>query len=68
MGTKVGGVPEIIISDKYGLLVGLRQPQGSGEKILLALIESGSRGDTAYAGRFMWNEIARETRSVYTRF
>ena len=37
VGTKVGGVPEIITSDGYGLLYDSANPKELAEKILIAL-------------------------------
>ena len=37
VGTKVGGVPEVIASDDYGLLVEPADPEDLAEKILVAL-------------------------------
>jgi len=66
IGTSVGGVPEIITSDKYGLLVEPANPDDLAEKILVALDrEWGREAIPAYAERFTWERIAKEILGVY---
>ena len=66
MGTKVGGVPEVIASDDYGLLVEPADPEDLAEKILIALDREWDReAILAYAEQFTWENIAKETMSVY---
>jgi glycosyltransferase involved in cell wall biosynthesis len=66
IGTRVGGVPEVIISDAYGLLV---QPADSGElaeKILSALDRKWDQAQILkYSERYTWENIAKEIMSVY---
>lgn len=66
IGTKVGGVPEIITSDKYGLLVQPANPEDLVEKILLALDREWDReAILRYAKQYTWDNIAKETIGVY---
>lgn len=68
VGTRVGGVPEVITSDDYGLLV---EPADSGDlmkKILLALDREWDREKIlVYAGRFSWENIVKEIMGVYSK-
>ena len=66
VGTKVGGVPEVIASDAYGLLVEPADPEGLAEKILVALDREWDReAILAYAERYTWENIAKEIIGVY---
>lgn len=66
VGTKVGGVPEIITSDQYGLLVEPADPEDLAEKILVALDrEWDQEAILAYAERYTWENIAKEIVGVY---
>ena len=66
VGTRVGGVPEIIKSDKYGILVETNDPTNLAEKILVALDREWNRESILmYAERFTWENIAKEIMSVY---
>ena len=66
VGTRVGGVPEIITSDKLGLLVEPADPEDLAKKILIALSrEWDHEAILAYAKRFTWENIAREIIGVY---
>jgi len=66
VGTKVGGVPEVIMSDEYGLLVEPADPEDLAEKILVALDREWDRDAIlAYAERFTWENIAKEIVGVY---
>ena len=66
VGTKVGGVPEVITSDAYGLLVEPADPEGLAEKILVALDREWDREMIlAYAERYTWENIAKEIMGVY---
>jgi glycosyltransferase involved in cell wall biosynthesis len=66
VGTRVGGVPEIIVSDRYGLLVEPGDPDDLGEKILLGLEQEWDHGRILeYADRFKWENIAIDILNVY---
>lgn len=66
VGTRVGGVPEIITSEDYGLLVNPADPEDLADKILAALDrEWGREKILAYAERYAWENIAREIVRVY---
>lgn len=66
VGTKVGGVPEVITSDAYGLLVEPTDPEELAEKILVALDREWDReAILAYAERYTWENIAKEITTIY---
>jgi len=66
VGTRVGGVPEVITSDEYGLLVEPANPEDLVEKILIALDREWDKVKIlAYAKQFTWEKIAREIMDVY---
>lgn len=66
VGTKVGGVPEIIGSDDYGLLVELRNTQDLANKIEVALNKSWNKGKILnYAEQYRWENIAYQVQQVY---
>jgi len=66
VGTKVGGVPEIIISEDYGLLCEPANPKDLAEKILIALEKEWDREKIRkYAEQFTWENIAKKTLEVY---
>jgi len=68
VGTKVGGVPEIITSNEYGFLVDPGNPKDLAEKIIEALDNDWDREKIHnYAQRFTWDKIARETLKVYKK-
>jgi len=68
VGTRVGGVPEVITSDEYGLLVEPANPDDLAEKILVALDQEWDReAILAYAERFTWENIAEEIVKVYKK-
>jgi glycosyltransferase involved in cell wall biosynthesis len=66
VGAKVGGIPEIIINDKLGILVEPRDINGLAEAILRA---SNSKWDEEYirdyARQFTWDRIAEKLLHVY---
>ena len=66
VGTKVGGVPEVIASDDYGLLVEPADPEDLAEKILVALDREWNRDKILqYAERYTWKNIAEEITKIY---
>jgi teichuronic acid biosynthesis glycosyltransferase TuaC len=68
VGTMVGGVSEVIISDEYGLLVEPADPEDLAKKILMALDREWDQEKIlAYAERYSWENIAREILAVYVQ-
>jgi len=67
VGTTVGGVPEVITSDDYGLLVEPADPKDLARKILMALGREWDReAILKYAEQYTWENIVKEIVSVYT--
>lgn len=67
VGTKVGGVPEIIVSDDYGLLSEPADSNELAESILLALDkEWDSDKIKEYAEQFTWDEISKAVMEIYS--
>lgn len=66
VGTKVGGIPEVITSEDYGLLCEPGNPTDLAEKILIALDkEWDTEKIVRYAEQFTWENIAKEVLKVY---
>jgi glycosyltransferase involved in cell wall biosynthesis len=66
IGTKVGGIPEIITSNKYGLLAEPADPKGLADIIQLALDREWNNDEILQYGiQFTWNRVAKDTKSVY---
>jgi len=66
VGTNVGGVPEVITSDQYGLLVQPADSKDLAEKIIQALNRDWDRDAILkYAERYSWENIAKEILGVY---
>ena len=66
VGTKVGGVPEVITSDESGLLVEPADPEDLAGRILIALDREWDREKIlTYAERYTWENIAKEIMGVY---
>ncbi|OYT40052.1 MAG: glycosyl transferase family 1 [Candidatus Altiarchaeales archaeon ex4484_43] len=66
IGTKVGGIPEIITSEGYGFLVEPKNSKNLAEKILIALDKKWDEKKILnYAKQFTWEEIAKDIIKVY---
>ncbi len=66
VGTRVGGVTEIITSSDYGLLCEPANPKDLAEKVLMALDKEWNRKKISkYANRFTWENIADKILNVY---
>ncbi|MDV3104092.1 glycosyltransferase family 4 protein [Thermococcus waiotapuensis] len=66
VGTAVGGVPEIITSEDYGLLCPPADPECLAEKILISLEKEWDREKIRrYAEQFTWENIAKQILRVY---
>lgn len=66
IGTKVGGIPEIITMEEYGLLCEPADPKDLAEKILIALEKEWDREKIIkYADQFTWENIAQKVVEVY---
>ncbi len=66
IGTKVGGIPEIITSEKYGLIVEPASSEDLAEKILSALNMDWNAAEILqYAKQFTWGSIAKQIVNVY---
>ncbi len=68
VGTRVGGVPEVIHADTYGLLVEPGDVHDLAEKIRIALdMEWNTDEILRYARQFTWENIAVETMKTYQK-
>ncbi|AHF81409.1 glycosyltransferase [Thermococcus paralvinellae] len=66
VGTAVGGVPEIIVSEDYGLLCPPADCECLAEKILIALDKKWNREKIRkYAQQFTWKEITKKLSKIY---
>lgn len=66
VGTKVGGVPEIIISEDYGMLVEPGNSRDLVEKIEIALEKKRSSEVTMnYGKQFAWDNVTKKICDVY---
>lgn len=66
VGTVVGGIPEIISSEEYGLLVEPANVTDLSKKILLALEKDWNRDNIRiYGQQFLWSNIARNVMKIY---
>jgi len=66
IGTKVGGIPEIIVSDDYGLLAEPTNSERLAETILLALDKNWDTTKIkAYSAQFTWAEIGKNIVDIY---
>jgi glycosyltransferase involved in cell wall biosynthesis len=68
IGTRVGGIPETISSDTYGLLCEPGNVQELADTILASLSREWDReAISAYSKQFTWEKIAREILGVYAQ-
>jgi teichuronic acid biosynthesis glycosyltransferase TuaC len=68
IGTKVGGVPEVIKSNDYGLLVEPGNALDLAGKIEIALNKNWDEGKiTNYAEQYRWENIASQIMNIYHR-
>jgi glycosyltransferase involved in cell wall biosynthesis len=68
MGTKVGGIPEIIISEDYGLLVEPEKPDDLAEMILSGIsIVWDYDKIMLYSKKFTWENIMKKNLEVYEK-
>lgn len=66
VGTRVGGVPEVITSEDYGLLVEPGDSRDLADKILISLEREWDRGKILdHASQFTWESIAKQIIGVY---
>ena len=66
IGTKVGGMPEIISSDDYGYLVNIADPIDLMNKISAALNRNWDQQKIlVYAKQYSWDIIAKEILKIY---
>jgi glycosyltransferase involved in cell wall biosynthesis len=68
IGTKVGGIPEIITSKDYGLLCEPARPDELAENILLGL---NCKWDLSlimeYSSQFSWSCVSEEIYKIYSQ-
>ncbi|WP_202320744.1 glycosyltransferase family 4 protein [Archaeoglobus neptunius] len=68
VGTKVGGIPEIITSEDYGFLSEPGNADDLAEKILIAIKKEWDRGRIRrYGEQFSWENIAKCIVQIYER-
>ena len=66
IGTKVGGVPEIIKNDRLGILVPPKNPDALADAILTALEHKWDLNYISmYAKQFTWSSIAKQILEIY---
>ncbi|KKG07101.1 glycosyl transferase family 1 [Methanosarcina mazei] len=66
IGTKVGGIPEVIVSNDYGLLVEPGNAQDLAEKIEIALNKNWDEGNILnYAKQYRWENITSQMVTIY---
>ena len=67
IGTKVGGIPEIITSEDYGLLANPADPKDLSQKIIQGLNKKWDNEKIrSYGKQFTWKNIASDTVALYT--
>ena len=66
VGTRVGGIPEVITNEKLGYLVEPKDVEGLANAILKALNKEWDKEYILnYAKQFTWGEIAKNIGRVY---
>jgi len=69
IGTRVGGIPEIITSEEYGYLFEPGDYQDLRNKIIIALGREWDRaGIRKYAQQFTWDSIVQQVLELYRKF
>ncbi|HOV66998.1 MAG TPA: glycosyltransferase, partial [Methanoregulaceae archaeon] len=68
IGTNVGGIPEIIVSEEYGLVVEPSNPEVLARAVLGGLERTWDREAIArYSRQFSWDAIGQEILKEYAR-
>jgi glycosyltransferase involved in cell wall biosynthesis len=68
VGTEVGGIPEVITSERYGILVPPGDSISLADAILSALGKNWNRNIIAkYAKQFSWENVTQKTVEIYKR-
>lgn len=68
IGTKVGGIPDIIVSDDYGYVVEPKNSDGLAENILVALDKDWDYFEIEeYSKQFNWDNLAKVIPNIYSK-
>jgi len=68
IGTKVGGIPEIIKSDKYGILVEPKNPEALAKAIIDSLKRTIKKQEIIeYSQNFSWENIMKQYLVIYKK-
>ena len=68
IGTRVGGVPEIITSDDFGLLCELADSDGLANNLLIAPDKEWDiKKIEGYSSQFTWDAISKDVLNVYSK-
>jgi len=66
IGTKVGGIPEVITSENYGILVEPANSMALADSLIVAMgIKFDKDKIIKYAKQFTWEEIVKQIVSIY---
>ncbi|GAB6136354.1 glycosyltransferase family 4 protein [Thermococcus prieurii] len=66
VGSAIGAVPEVIVSEEFGLLVEPADPKDLAEKILIALEKEWNKKKIRkYGEKFTWEKIANKILNIY---
>jgi len=69
IGTKVGGIPDIINSDNLGFLSESRNPSDLSEKIINAMSLNWNRNEiVSYSKQFSWDNITDKLIEIYNKY